>query len=124
MSSTLSKGFKLPATGDRNFWTDLATNITKTNAHTHNGVDSEAINITNLVKPTSTLVSTSWVAVAGEAGSFKQSVIMPVGVLFDNVIVKVQLGSEQIFPTIVKTAASSFDITVNDNTMNLAITYV
>lgn len=125
MSTTTPKGYHKPTTGDRgsSWFSDLEHNIDRTDTHKHDGTDSEKINVKDLVKSSQTLLSSAWGADLG-GSTFKQSVAMPTGLLFDDSQIKVQTSSgDLIFPTITKTGASAFDLSVNDNSLTLLVVY-
>lgn len=130
MSTTLSKGYKLPDTGDRgsSFFGDLEANITLANSHSHNGVDGEKIDIKNLTVQSQTLLSAGWSADAG-GSTYSQSVTMPTGTNFNDTIKQFQIsgGGDDgtvIHPTVVKTGTSAYTVTVNDNSIAILVTYV
>jgi hypothetical protein len=126
MSTTLSKGYKLPETGDRgsSFFPDLEDNIELGNSHKHDGSDGERVNIKDLVKQSQTLSNGDWGADTG-GSTYTRSVTMPTGVIFDDVILKFKTsGGDVIYPTVTKTGASAYDITVNDNSITVLVTYV
>lgn len=126
MSTTLTKGYKLPQTGDRNFWSDLSFDIQRLNDHKHDGVDSVSLTPYNIAKGTNTISSANWVAVGG--GTYKQTITMPTNYLFDESIIKHVVTSgthagKEILATLKKITASSYEIYVNDNTMDLIARY-
>lgn len=129
MGTTLSNGYKKPATGDRgsSFFPDLEDNITLVNGHKHDGTDGEKINIKDTVAQTQTIASGSWGADLG-GSNYQQTITMPAGVEFDKVSMtfKISGGADDgaiIFPTIVKTNTSEYTINVNDNTIAILAIY-
>lgn len=126
MSLTLSKGFKKPQTGDRgsSWFPDLEHNIQQTNSHAHNGTDSELIEARHITKASATIVNSNWGADLG-GSSYKQTITMPTGWTFENAnMVFIDASDDSIiYPTIVKTGASSFDIFVNDNSLTITLVY-
>ena len=129
MGTTLSKGYKLPATGDRgsSFFPNLEDNITLNNSHKHDGNDGEKINIKDLVKQSQTILAAAWGSDLG-GSTYTQTITMPVGTTFDDTLkqFKISGGGDDgtvIYPTIVKTGASAYSITVNDNTIAILVTY-
>jgi len=127
MSTTLSKGYKLPADGDRGstFYNDLEANITLVNSHDHDGTDGERIHVKNLTKGAQTLLAAGWSADAG-GSTYTQSVTMPTGYLFDEVDIRFKntANGNILYPTVTKTGASAYTISVNDNTLEILCTYV
>lgn len=124
MSITLSKGYKKPEIGDREFYTDLEDNIDRINDHNHDGVNSQLLNIEDFVKKTSTVLAAAWGSDLG-GSTYRQTITMPLPLEFDTstIFVRTSTGSV-IYPTILKTGTSAFSVTVNDNTLELVITYV
>lgn len=125
MSQTLSKGYKLPETGDRSWWDDIAFDIVRVNGHEHDGVDSEKIKSFNLNKSATLISSTNWGSDIG-GNTFEQTIALPAGYEFDTTNISIRLAStgEIIYAKIIKDTDSSFIITVNDNTLELVALYV
>lgn len=130
MGTTLSKGYKKPATGDRgsSFYPNLEDNIELSNSHKHNGVDGEKINVKDLVVSSQTISSASWGSDLG-GSTYRQLVTLPTGITFDDMIVKFQISGGgddgvQISPTLVKASSNTYYIYVNDNTIAILATYV
>lgn len=129
MSTTLSRGFKRPDTGDRgtSWFQDLSDDITQLNSHTHNGIDSEKVNVSAIVKQSQTLLNSAWGADLG-GSTYKQSVTMPAGLVFTDSqitfinVTGANLGTT-IYPTVNQTGVSAFDVLVNDNTMTVRVVY-
>lgn len=129
MSTTLSNGYKNPETGDRgsSFFPDLNSNITLVNGHKHDGTDGEKINVKDIVSQTQTIASASWGSDLG-GSTYTQAITMPTGVEFDKVSMtfKISGGGDDgtvIYPTVVKTGASAYNITVNDNAIAILAIY-
>lgn len=130
MSTTLSKGYKLPDTGDRgsSFYPDLEDNITLGNLHNHNGVNGEKINVKDLTVTSQTLASGDWGSDLG-GSTYRQLVTLPTGMTFNDMIPKFQVsgGGDDgivIHPTVVKASANTYYAYVNDNTIAVLVTYV
>jgi hypothetical protein len=125
MGTVLSKGWRLPATGDRDWWDQLEANITQSNSHDHDGTDSEAISTKNLSKSTSTILAAAWAAVSGHAGTFSQTITVPSGYTVNNSDVKFYITSSgiQIHPTTRYVSSTTYDVFVNDNTLALTAVY-
>ena len=124
MGTTLSNGFKKPAIRDSDWWTQLEDNIEQVNSHDHDGVDSNKITANNITKGTTTIAAADWSVDAG-GSTFTKAVTMPSGYTFDNAVIMVMDTDtgDQLFPTITKTGASAYTISVNDNTLNLKVIY-
>jgi len=126
MSTTLSMGYKKPDTGDRgsSFFPDLESNITLVNSHKHDGTDGVKIALKDLLRATSAVASGSWGSDLG-GNSWMQTITMPTGYTFDASIISIQddATGDVLYPTITKNLANSFDIYVNDNTLDLTVKY-
>jgi hypothetical protein len=126
---TLSYGFKKPQTGDKGsvFFPALEDNFQQLNDHTHNGTNSARLTSASVTVVTGTASAASWVAVdaVNQPGTYKQSLTMPVGMLFDDYHVAFRNSGtgEQLFLSLVKTGISTFDVYINDNSINLYILY-
>lgn len=128
MSSTLTYGRKLPANGDSTWWDDLASNITKDDTHNHDGANSIKLTPANFNKSTGAISSASWVSVAGQAGTYKQTVTVPANYAVDSMQVKFYItgGGEdghEVALTVRKVTSLTFDVFINDNTINLVAVY-
>jgi hypothetical protein len=128
MPTTLSKGFKLPITGERDWYDTLEDNITQLNSHDHDGTDSEAISTKYLSKSTATLASGDWAAVAGHSGTYKQTVTVPSGYAVNTMEAKfyVTAGGQagyEVHPTIRKASATTYDVFTNDNSVGYTVVY-
>lgn len=130
MATTTTKGYKLGTNGDRGSWWEgvLNFNTKRINTHKHDGNDSELIKTTDLDKQVQDILSASWTATTGQAGTFEQEVTMPAGFVFPKLSMQffVNGGSEdgsEVFPSIVKTATDKYKIYVNDNSLALKAIY-
>jgi hypothetical protein len=128
MSETLSNGFKKPETGDRNFWGDLEDDIDQLNSHTHDGIDSEQLSPKNLSKSTANIASGSWAAVAGHAGTYKQTITVPTGYAVDSMQVKfyITAGGQagyEVYPSIRKASSTTYEVFTNDNSVGYTAVY-
>jgi hypothetical protein len=129
MSTTLSKGYKQPDTGDRgtSWFADLNFDITRINAHNHDGSNSEAISVNSITKSTATIAAASWGADLG-GSSYKQTITLPTGFSFDDTILKFIISGgaddgQLIYPTVIKQSSTTFDVYINDNTQTLKVIY-
>lgn len=126
MSTTTSKGYKKPDTGDRmpSWCSDLEDNITRVNSHIHDGSDSEQIPPKYILKPTATLSSGSWSAVVGQAGTYKQTVSLPSGYTMTSVEIKfLDPNGHPLMLSVEKVSSTSFDVFINDNSINVTAVY-
>ena len=87
---TLSKGYKLPETGDfgDEWFPAMEDNIQLLNDHSHNGLDADKIEGINLLSSTLTVLSGAF-ADQGN-GYFRATVTVPGGGLVDNFVVAVK----------------------------------
>ena len=112
---TLSKGFKLPETGDfGNIWFPaMEDNINQMNTHDHDGVDSEKISALNLDADVTTVLSASF-ADQGD-GYWRATVTVPGGAFVDNLVVTVKdpTTKEPVYLRMVKLSATQFYIYTN-----------
>jgi hypothetical protein len=126
MSQTLTYGFKKPEAGDlASVWMQaLSDNVTRQDGHSHNGTDSTLLTPAAITKYSSTVSSGSW---SGSAGSYTQTVTVPAGITELNnydVMVYVTSTGERLFPGITRASATTYTISVNDNTLNLTVKYL
>lgn len=126
MSSTLSHGYKLPATGDRGstWFGNLEDNITLSNSHAHNGTDGELILAKYITKATASIASGSWAAVAGQTGTYKQTVTLPSGYLMSTVQIHfLDPSGHPLNLSVEKASSTTYDVYINDNSMTLTAVY-
>lgn len=99
-------------------------------SHKHDGVDSALIPSAylSLSKSTQTIDSAAWIA---SGSGYKQTITMPGTLLFDSTLIKFKLSKALdaydgaiIYPTVIKIAASQYDIYVNDNTIDVVAVYI
>lgn len=122
------KGYKIPQTGDRDFWSYLTFNWLRVSAHTHDGVDSELLSPSDFSKSTATIAAASWAAVTGHTGTYKQTITVPSGYSVDSMQVKFYISSatdtgQEVHPSVRKVTATTYDVYVNDNTLELVAVY-
>ncbi len=130
MSTTLSKGFKKPQTGDSGatFFPDLEFDIQQTNDHTHDGNDSQKLSITSTLGYKDSSVGAGWAAVGD---TYKKTVAIPAplvsaGVTVDTINISLRDHSTgEIYSClkIVRLSATSYDIYSIDNTLVLDAVY-
>lgn len=126
MSTTLSKGYKKPETGDRGsvWFSNLEDNIDLVNSHEHDGTDGEKVKSKNITATTSSIASGSWGADSG-GSTYSATVTFPTGVTFENhtMIFIDDATGDHIFPTVSKASSTTMTVTVNDNSLDLTIVY-
>ena len=103
-------------------------NIEHIDGHNHDGVNSAAVALTNMVKTSQTLLAADWVA---DGNQFRQEVTMPVGYTYLNSLIKFMVDdatdaydNSEFYPVVQYTGASSFWIYTTDNTIGVHIIYV
>ena len=122
---TLSYGFLKPQDGDKGqaLFDALAENVQKTNDHSHNGVDSPAINVGAIAKLSQNVLAAGWELPVD--GVYSQVVAMVGGLQFDTTTISIRetstgklmsLSYEKVSPT-------SFRVYCNDATKNITILY-
>jgi hypothetical protein len=125
MSTTTSKGYRKPTTGDRGTWfTDLEHNIDRVNAHKHDNIDSERVASKDLSTTTQDILAAAWGSDLGFS-TYRATVTFPTGVTFENhsiTFIDTDNG-HQVFPTVTKASSTTMTVDVNDNTLNLKVIY-
>lgn len=130
MPTTLTYGMKKPIAGEQGdtVFSALEDNITRADSHSHNGTDSAQLDPKNFAKTVTTLASASWVAVSGQTGTYKQTLTVPTGYTVDGAIMKFYVGSGSeagnlIYPSVKKLSSTTADVYINDNTIDVKVTY-
>lgn len=124
MATTLTYGLKRPADGDLgSVWFDaLEDNITQLDAHTHDGTTSARLTSKSVTKVTAAIASGSWSA---SGALYKQTITMPAGMNYDDFGLEFREGNDHvIYPTVEKVTATTYDVYVNDNTLDLTVLYL
>lgn len=128
MAVTLSFGFVQPETGDKGsvWFPALEDNINQTNNHTHDGVTSSKLSANAIEAVTQDLVSAGWALVS--TGTYKQTVTMPGSFQFEDQAMRFLINSgpdigAQFYPSIVKVSSNTFDLFINDNSVDVRIIY-
>ena len=125
MATTLTNGYVKPATGDRGsvWFPALEGNIQRLNDHTHDGVDSERLTSKSVTKVTDSISSGSW---ASSGSGYKQTVTMPAGMNFDDFGMEFRNASTNhvYYLTVEKVTATTYDVYISDNTINLTVLYL
>lgn len=111
----LSKGFKLPQTGDLGdvWFPALEDNITQLNSHSHNGVDSEQLTSLSLVASKLTVASGSFTDQGN--GYWRATVTVPLSNLVDNFVINIKdpTTKDPIYLKIEKLSPTTFYIFTN-----------
>jgi hypothetical protein len=111
----LSKGWKLPETGDfGDVWFQaLEDNINQSNGHKHDGIDSEKISSVSMVSTVATVAAGSFSLIS--TGIYRSLVVIPSGALLDTLAVTVKdpVTKDQIFLRLEKVSPTTFYIYTN-----------
>ena len=119
--NTLTYGQKIPETGDRGdtLYQAIEDNFTRTDAHTHNGVDSPLLTGTAFVGEPLTILAAAWVA-SGATGHYRQAVTIPTGFSFDTCQISFRTSAGAfIYPTVERISATQYYVYTTDNTINM-----
>lgn len=125
MSTTLSYGYKIPASGESGtaVFTILEDDITRLNSHSHNGTDSALLSRTAIVGTSQTISSSSWSA-NGATGHYRQAVTLPAGFSYDTVTISFRTtAGDVIIPTVEKISATQYYVYTIDSTINFIALY-
>jgi hypothetical protein len=128
MPTTTTYGYKKPITGERGYFTSLEFNIDRTDSHSHDGITAPLLAPIAISKPTATLASGAWVAVAGKTGLFRQDVTLPASYTMEQVGLKflVSGGGEdgaELLLSVDKLTSTSFRVYINDSSLALKVVY-
>jgi len=131
--TTLSYGYKRPATGDKGsvWFPALEDNITRLNGHNHDGSNSVALTPVAVTKFTSTISAASWVDDGG--GNYSYVVTVPAGISgasspfndnkYYNMIILDSATKDRLHLGIEWETATTFTVRCNDNTLDVIIYY-
>jgi len=128
MSTTTPFGYKIPEVGDlaQSWMQDLTDNWIRISDHNHNGVNSRNLSITAITKLTTDILAVQWGAGDG-FGNFTQLITVPGAIEeideFDIFFVDVATG-DRLYPDVTSVSATTFNVTVNDNSLNITATYL
>lgn len=123
------KGYKIPETGDRDFWSYLTFNWLRASAHTHDGSNSEQLSPKYFNKSTTSISAGSWAAVAGQSGTYKQTITVPSGYTVNNMQVKFYISTagdqegHEVLLSVRKASSTTYEVFINDNTLDLVAVY-
>lgn len=122
---TTTYGYKVPETGDSgtSLFTALEDNITRLDAHNHDGVDSPTLTAQAIVGVTQTISSGAWVA-NGPTGHYRQAVTVASGFDFDTVGISFRTAAGAvIYPTVERISDTQFYVYTIDNTQTWTAIY-
>ena len=120
---TLTYGQKRPETGDTGFWDELEDNITRIDAHDHDGVDSPLLTVTSISSVSQSISAGGWGSVSG--GIYSQVVTMTSPVTYDETSISFRDSTtkEILYLRCVKASSNSYTVYSNDNTLALVAVY-
>ncbi len=104
---------KIPQPGDRGslFCPALSENMDSLDSHVHDGISSEKITSSSIVRAAIDLLVENWQMDA--SGDVKQLVTLPLGYKFNECSLRFVTNSgEEIHPTIIKVSDNSFDVLI------------
>ncbi len=132
MSTTLTKGYKKPQSGDpgSSFFPDLEANIQRLNDHTHDGSNSQKLDATSSVGVVQNLLAAAWGAVwEAPSNTYRQVVTIPApliasGLTFDTLDFSLRSAAGGIlYLRADKKSTGDFYIYSNDNTLDVNVVY-
>lgn len=119
---TLTHGFQKPQNGvdaGSAWFPAMEANIQKMNDHTHNLTDSAQLAVASTA-----ILAANWAVAPIGGGLYYQTITMPTGFLYDVTDMWFRLSTgEIIFPTIVRLTATTYNIFINDSTLNVTVFY-
>ena len=131
MSVTLSHGYKKPQAPDPgSVWMpEHEQNIQLLNDHDHDGINSELLDATvALTRPTSSVTAVGWSPVAG---GYEKTISTPASITEINIhflkfvaTAGISPVGSVVNPTIERVSATSYKVTVNDNTLAMTVYYI
>lgn len=124
MSTTLTYGLKIPATGETMpaWCTILGDNATRTDGHSHNGTDSAILGSAAITKTTASILAVNWVATTG--GTYRQLVTLPGAYVMSQVSIEfLDASGNPLLLTVEKASTTTYYVYVNDNTLALTAVY-
>jgi hypothetical protein len=126
MSTALTYGQKIPDAGDRGdqLFQDLEDNFTRTDGHTHNGIDSPLLTAQSFVGVPQTILAAQWVSYGGPIGHYRQLVTMAVGFLFNTTKIGFRTSAGQyIYPTVERVSNTTYYVYTTDPTQDFVAVY-
>lgn len=118
---TLPYGLKVPEAGIDSgevVFDALEGDLIQIDAHSHDGVTSKL-----LAPTTQNISSASWGSDLG-GGSWKQTITLPGALTFDTISIQIRLSTGHIiYSTVNKLSSTTYEVYVNDNTLNLTAVY-
>lgn len=129
MATTLTYGRVKPATGDKGsvFFPALEDNITTNDAHNHEGTNSPKLNPEAITAKTATIANADWNLVAN--GIYKDTITVPSGITeVDNhtILFRIASGTDDgcfVPLRYERLTATTFDVFINDNSVDVKIIY-
>ena len=128
MSSTTTYGYKLPADGDlgSTFWNDLEDDISRLDAHTHNGTNSPKITAAS-VNSTRDAAAITWAVLGG--AEFRATITVPAGIVvpYGSSTGQIPLfiaSNEIVFLKWLAISTTQYYVYSNDNTLAFTVFYI
>jgi len=123
--TTLTYGFKRPDTGDQgaSLFQALEDNITRLDAHDHDGTDSAKLTAASVTAITQAISSGSWVATSD--GNYRQAIILPGSLNYDEIGIMIKNSSGHfVSAQIEKISTTSYYVYTNDNSTSFTAIYI
>jgi len=124
---TLTYGQQIPDTGDSGvpLFAALEANFTRTDGHSHNGIDSALLSAQSFQGIADTILAANWATyVGGPVGHYRQLVTMHTGFLFDTSKIGFRTtDGKYIYPTVERVSNTTYYLYTIDNTSNLLAVY-
>lgn len=119
--NTLSYGIQKPQNSDTGdiFFPALASNAQIQNDHTHDGLTSPP-----LASQSQSVLHANWSVAPIGGGVYFQLVAVPAGLSFDTCQVWFKLSTGQyVFPSVERVSSTTYNVFINDNTLDLTAYY-
>ncbi len=131
--TTTTYGYERPDTGDKangasGWFTSLSFNVTRFDAHSHNGIDSTLLAMSSFTPYTTAILAAAWAS--DSAGGYTQTVTVPAGLTeLNNYNVKFVFTApggmvgETGYLGYKRVTATTYVVTCNDNTAAFTAIY-
>lgn len=121
---TLTYGFKKPEANDKGptIFPAMEQNIQQLNDHTHDGSNSPRLNASSVATVSQTVPKAGWLDLTN--GNYHQQVTMLPGFSYDTSVLSFRNpDGSYVYPSVTKISPSVFDVTSNDPTSDMIVSY-
>lgn len=121
---TTTYGYKKPVANDKGptIFPAMEFNIDRLDQHDHDGVNSKPLSASAIAVTTQNILAAGWVLVAN--GIYKQTVTLAGALLYNNVITQFRkTNGDIIMLTQKKISATTYDVYINDNSIDIVAVY-